>query len=837
MQTRQSLGKKLARCGIGLAVSLAGAPALPAPSAENQQWECSPGAEGGWRCALVPRPESPFGHAPRLDPRPLTARPAAGEDAADLLADNMDWVPRAALSEEQTAAIGVQCAGAYVEPPIEAPAEDGAVIGTIHASAAESELLQDPEIAKFSGDVTLRQDDRRLRADVATYYREEERVEIEGNVQYREPGLLARGESAEFNTAERTGRLRKARFVMHGEHVRGKADQVIKNADDSVDLEDGTYTQCDPTSNAWRLAASTIHLDRSTGQGTARNARFEVKEVPVMYTPYIRFPIDDRRMSGFLWPVFTNSSQNGFDLALPYYLNLAPNYDATLIPRYMDKRGPMAGGEFRYLNRWSSWSASGAYLPDDNVYEDDRWLTNLQHLGAPLPKLRTRIDYTEVSDEDYLKNLSTTGLQVKRSTHLAQTGEATYRVGDAWLLRARAHQFQVLDEALDEPYKMLPRIELSRGFTRGAYQPDYALTTEFTAFEHKDAGRITGQRLYAEPQLGYPMEWTAGFVKPTVAYQYIGYNLDEGLNGTSDDSPSVSAPRASLDAGYFLERDSGMFGGNFLQTLEPRVYYLWSDYDDHADIPNFDSSDLTFSFSQLFRNTRFSGHDRIADANQTSVSVTSRLIDNETGVELLSASIGQIYYHEDRRVTISNQPQDEESGSDSPVAAEIQFSPIRDLQFTGTTLWDTSRDRVEEGGLMMHWTPGSQAIVNLGYRYRREGTGFVAPGNDPYADIDQADFSTVLPVGTHWKLIARYQYDFDADDSLEELAGVEYASCCWAVRMVYQEGVDWDNGRDRGFYLQFLLRGLGGLGQNIDQLLRNSIFGYTENRENNGFLY
>jgi LPS-assembly protein len=853
MQSKSAITLSCIAAALAFSTAAAGSPA------DDEQWQCDGAAGGGWKCSVIGKPAGPYTQPARPLSWPLKRRERSDAEIAeaDELAETMDWVPRARLDEAQRLALETQCQGAYVEPPMEASAEATTQFGTILASATESELRQNPEVATFSGNVTVRQDERRLRADKATYYREEERVDIEGDVQYREPGLLVRGESAAIATTENSGTLRKARFVMHGEHTNGEADVVTRNTDGSISLEDAVYTQCEPGQDDWQLAAESIHLDRETGQGRARHARLEVKGVPVLYTPYLRFPIDDRRMSGLLWPTFTNSSQNGLDVTVPYYFNLAPNYDATFLPRYTNERGTMAGGEFRYLNRWSYWAASGSLLPDDDIAGEDRWLTSLQHQGNPLAHTRTAISYTEVSDEDYLRHLSPTGLEVKRSTHLPQLGQVEHRVGNNWLLRAKAQQYQLLDDELTEPYKMLPRIEANRNFNRIPFQLDYALASEVTVFEHKDSTRITGQRVYIEPQLAYPMEWAAAFVRPAVSYQSISYNLDEGLASGSDDSPSVGAAQFSLDAGYFLERDNNWFGGNFLQTLEPRAFYLWVDHDDHGDIPNFDSSDLTFSFSQLFRTTRFSGRDRIADANQASLSVTSRLITDDTGLEMLTASIGQIVYFEDRRVSVCDglpstdslspcrsntaqqpaagnlaQPQPSQTVSSSEIAAELQLQPVKALRVSGTTLWDPHEDRLNEGGVLMHWSPVADTIVNLGYRYRREPASFDELGRQVDEDIDQADFSAALPINDRWKVFVRYQYDLNNDYSLEELAGLEYSSCCWALRMVYQEGLDWDKGRDHGFYLQFVLRGLGGLGKNIDQLLQDSIFGFGRPEDN-----
>ncbi len=811
-----------------IAVALAGA-TLPASALEDdQQWQCHAAASGGWDCKSVAVPQGVYARAGRLAPLHADVPPAPAPEAAYQLAQTMDWAPRDRLSPEQQAALPAHCAGTYVEPALEQLPAASAVFGTVQASADESELQRKPDIARFTGNVTVRQDERRLRADKATFFRDEERIEIEGNVQYREPGLLIRGESAELRTTENSGQLDKTRFVMHREHSRGEAERVLRNADSSIDLEGASYTQCEPGADDWAIGASSIHLDRESGQGTARNATLRVKDVPVLYTPYLRFPIDDRRMSGFLWPVFTNSSQNGLDVATPYYLNLAPNYDATIVPRYMNDRGPMAGGEFRYMNGWSNWVASGAMLPDDNVYEGNRWLASLQQSGLFRGTVSTHIDYTEVSDEDYLRNLGSTGLEVKRATHLSQSGWASWSPDGNWTMTARAQEYQLLDPALDEPYKMLPRLELARAASGEAFKPDYAVYAEYTVFEHKDAARLTGQRLYMEPTASFPMEWAAGFVRPTVGYQSISYNLDAPFSAPGNDSPSVSAPMVSLDAGYFLERETELFGTQFQQTLEPRAFYLWVDRQDHSDIPNFDSQDLTFSFSQLFRSTRFAGHDRIADANQASFSVTSRLIDQSNGHEVLSASIGQLRYFEDRYVTIANTVAAVQEESDSAIAAEVQAQPGDKLSVTASTLWDQRDAQIDEGGMMVHWTPQAETIVNLGYRYRRDQPLIDPRGFVSIEDIDQVDFSTTLPLGQNWKLLARYQYDLTNDTSLEETTGIEYSSCCWSLRVVYQEGVDWNQGRDYGVYMEFVLRGLGSLGKNIDQLLQKSIFGYGQ---------
>lgn len=844
-----------------LLIACAGAAISAITHAGNGEWRCDAGADGAWNCVpisagtVTPGASSGPVHASRRA-QPPTHQAAT---AAKTRAQSMDWVPLEQLTPEQRAAISAQCRGAYVEPPFDDAGQGKTVLGTIHAHSAESELRQDSDTASFSGDVSLRQDDRWVRADRAVYRGTEDRLEISGNVQYREPGLLLRSESASLDTAHSTGELNDVRFVMHAAHTRGEAVLVRRNADGSIDLDDTVYTQCEPGRDDWRLVAGKLHLDRATGQGTARNARLEVAGMPVFYTPYLRFPIDDRRMSGLLWPSVTTSSRNGLDLTVPYYLNLAPNYDMTLVPRYVGNRGLLLGGEARYMNRWSEWTASGSFLPDDRRTGRDRWISALEHTGSPLAGLGTHISYAKASDEHYLSDLSATGLDLKRTTYLSQMGQATYQAGDRWLFGATIQQYQLLDPELTEPYRMRPQLKVDRMAGGEPFRFDYGVSAELTAFDHPDPSALTGERLYLEPRITYPMEWAAFFLRPTLGYQMIRYRLDEKAYG--GDSPSVAAPLASLDAGYFLERDTEFLGRGFLQTLEPRLFYLRVGHDDHDDVPNFDSSDLTFSFNQLFRATRFSGHDRIADANQLSVSMTTRLIGNDDGREWLTLSVGQIFYFENRHVSVcdgsvrtsdkagcreplpspgtlpGNRHQvADPRASSSQIAAELQAHPWHGVSLSGTTLWDTQEDRIDEGGVQLHWSPAIDTVFNVGYRYRREQQSFDASGRAIDENIDQSDLSAALPIGRNWRVFARHQYDFTNSRSLESLAGFEYGSCCWALRMVYQEGIDWYRGREHGFYLQFVLRGLGGLGKNIDQLLQSSVFGFGEQRREAGSL-
>jgi LPS-assembly protein len=330
------------------------------------------------------------------------------------------------------------------------------------------------------------------------------------------------------------------------------------------------------------------------------------------------------------------------------------------------------------------------------------------------------------------------------------------------------------------------------------------------------------------------MRWHSGYITPTLKVLYLGYDLEDVADGV-DDGPSSTAPLASLDSGLFFERGVNRFGKQMLQTLEPRLFYLFVDEEEQDDHPVFDSSYLTFTYDQLFRETRFSGRDRLADANQLALSVTSRFLDESSGRELLSASIGQLFYFDDREVNLGNIPDHFKTSSNSEIATEISFSPAANWNFTTTLLWDTRQDRINEGGVHLNYLAANNQIFNASYRYRRNDF-LLRDNGDPLRDeIDQFDISTIFPLGDNWNTFVRWQYDFNRSEVIEELFGFEYNDCCWALRVLYQRGLDGDNEHEKGVYLQFQLRGLGGLGTQIQNIIEDSIDGYS--RSETRFIY
>jgi LPS-assembly protein len=747
----------------------------------------------------------------------------------------LDWHAQAPGPEETGVPRAMRCGGVYVDPLAGLDTSIDPSQSKIEASANRSELQGD--IVRLSGGVEAQQGYRQLRAEEVEFDRNQEWGSLHGNVELREPGLLMRGATGTINTTTGEAQLTANQFVLHDLHIHGGSDLITRRSDKVIELDDAYYSYCPPLQEQWMLYADNIELDFEEGVGTARDAKIEMGGVPFVYTPYFRFPLDDRRKSGFLWPEIGNDSSGGTDIALPYYFNLAPNYDATLTPRHIADRGLLTELEARYLGvNTGYWELGGAWMSGDDEYQEDfpeedgdRWLGAVEQRGLFMQRWRTQIDYTNISDDDYFGDLGTTSLKVTQSTHLAQRGQVNY-LGDNWLAELRVEEFKTIARDVDtDAYSKLPQLTLTRGAIEQDFSPNLLLTSDYTYFDHDTDA--TGHRLYNDLGVSYPMNWIWGYLKPVAKYRQINYELDDSVffDQNLDDTPDVGAPLINLDGGLYFERDT-RWG---LQTLEPRLYYLWADYEEQLGLPDFDTSELTFAYSQLFRQTRFSGKDRLDDANQMSVGITSRLIDPASGREKLAASIGQIYYFDDRLVNVGAATPTDFEGS-SAIAAEFNVSPAEALEFRSSWLWNTDEDELDQTYIQMGYQGPNQLIVNLGYSYRRYR------GNNPNSsNIDQVDISSYLPVNQEWSIFLRSLYDLEESERINDMAGIEYNNCCWRVRLVYQRYLDQKQGvnnsslveYEHATYLQFQLKGLGGVGTRVSSMLEEFIRGYKDRDE------
>mgnify|MGYP002621955570 CR=1 FL=1 len=695
---------------------------------------------------------------------------------------------------------------AGLPPPEERPAP-----GTIRFEAGQVEAsLADGPRASFSGGVRVLSGDRLVGAENAIYDPDTLALLLSGGVQYRDPANEIVSDTATFSYS--TGRIRfaGAEFRLGAGGSRGAADNVEISREGTLSLSRVSYTTCPPGSDDWLLQAGDIDLDTDNGTGTARDVRLRFQGVPILYAPYLSFPLGDARKSGLLTPEIGSAGRSGNELRVPWYFNLAENYDATLTPRLLTDRGLQLGAEFRYLTGRDDGIARVEYLADDDLVDDSRHLLSFSHRSEFENGWRNRIQFRQVSDDQYFEDLGGS-LSASSTTHLNRALVFDY-IGSHLTLLARLQDYQTIDNAIladDEPYRRLPQLRAL------GYWPDqplgfrYQFDGELTYFD-RDTG-VTGWRLDAAPQVEWPVERPGWFVTPSLTLRHTLYALDNRAAG-EDEDPDRTLPIASLDAGMILERRTNG-GSRLMQTLEPRMRYVHIPHREQSGLPVFDTIIPDLNLVSLFRPNRFLGADRIADTDQLSVGVTSRILDVDTGRELVSATIGQALYLSQQGVRLPGQVSD--VGESSDYIAEMRFLLYENLNFDIGHQWGTGDNGTTQSEARLQYRPKPGSILNLAYRFRR-------------GSLEQGDVSWSWPIGDRWRFVGRYNYSLRDEEALEQFFGIEYESCCWGLRLVSRRHISTRDGtRDSSIGLQLVLKGMTSVGTAADKLLERGILGYS----------
>lgn len=762
---------------------------------------------------LLAAPPAPAEQTPVAAPAEDALQPAADTPetssvglapaAADALDEGIDWGMCPTSNVQAGPPSLPPPAGSDFSQPIDVTA-DGAV----------AELT--PEKAQFSGNVVLVQGGLRMQADRVIVDRASGNVDADGNIVITRPDVRVAGQSASYQLATGEGRIDQARYRVPAIHARGDADQAEFLADGKSRYKNITYSTCRPGSDDWVLKASELELDREEGFGTARHATLRFQGAPILYAPVFTFPIDDRRRSGVLIPTVGQSSNTGFDLTVPYYLNLAENYDLTLTPRLMTKRGLMLGGEFRFLTESMQGTLAADYLPSDSEYDgenNDRGSVALRTHTSFTDRLKGNIDFNYVSDDDYFQDLGGS-LAVTSTAHVQRTAAIRY-LGDTWDFLGRVQKYQTIDEDIldeDKPYSRLPQLLFDLEHPDGLAGTTYHLDAEYVNFDRSNS--VRGHRIDLFPAISLPLRETWGYVEPKVGARYVAYDLTDQVAGF-DDTPSHVTGMLSVDSGLYFDRSTSYFGNAVTQTLEPRMYYLYVPHTDQDDQPIFDTSYLDFRFDNLFRDNRFNGPDRFGDANQVTLALTSRFLSEETGAELLRASIGQILYFEDREVNLL--PDSDIDDSTSALVGEVAARLGGGWQTRAGLQWDPqdgNGGNIDQALAQISYRDSQRRIFNAAYRLRDEIT-------------EQTDLAFIWPISDQVNLIGRHNYSLQESRLLEALVGVEYGQCCWRIRGLVRQYTD-SSGDDHNlaFMLQLELSGLGRLGNDIDSTLEDGIYGY-----------
>jgi LPS-assembly protein len=689
---------------------------------------------------------------------------------------------------------------------------------TVQSQGAEIGLTEGGYALK--GKVTIAQGERKLTAEDAYYDSQTGRFKVRNGVAYSDPEVEVRGTDAQFDS--RGGvTFENAEFRLKTRAARGSADEIELHTDGRVHLKKVRYTSCPPGNDDWLLTASDIDIDQQKGSGYGRGVRLNFQGVPILYVPLISFPVGNERKSGFLFPTLGTTSRSGTEFGVPWYWNIAPNYDATFVPTYYSARGARLDAEFRYLTRRSRGVFDVDYLPDDHKHGDSRSFVTIEHTTDFTDRLRLQVDAANASDDDWFEDFAS-GPEGTSVNFVNRSAALTY-LDDVWRVTALAQNFQTIDTTLPRelrPYTLSPQLSVSAHLPQLAHGLSFDFDGELSNFTRHDG--LTGARLDLAPEIRMPLHRPGYYIEPAVAWHYTTYELDDAAPG-SDSNPSRTLPEYSLDAGLAFER---LWGSrkHRLQTLEPRIRYLYVPYRQQDDLPVFDTHPADLNLVQLFRSNRYVGLDRISDANQLSVGLTSRLFDARDGRQYIAATLGQAVYFSRIRTLLPGETLDDKRTSD--LIGELDITAFQHWNVRLGMQWDPGDARSEKGDALVQYSPDPERVINVGYRFRREPPITFAQVDS--RQIEQVEGSFAWPIARNWSLYGRWVYSLEDNTSIDRFAGVEYRSCCWGIRFVSRRYLRNRQGDfDNSFLLQLELNGLSNVGQKADAFLERSIRGYS----------
>jgi LPS-assembly protein len=739
-------------------------------------------------------------------------------------------------------------------------------------------------LAVLTGRVVLRQDERSAGADSFTYHKDTGQITVAGHVDFEDPLVRLKSDAGSYEQ-DGGGEFNHAEFELLDRRGRGTAGEIAVQPGGRISLDQVRYTTCPVGNQDWMLQASSITLDTVKQVGVARHAWMQFKGVPILYTPYLSFPLGDQRKSGFLIPVLDHSGTNGYEIGVAYYFNLAPNYDLTLTPEILSSRGVELGAEFRFLTSNSHGQVEGTYLPHDLQTNTERGYFHVTDTTDFKSGLRGEIDIASVSDNSYFEDFGV-GSEQTSVTYLERRADLKYQ-DDHWRIEGELQNFETIDITVpalaypgldDRPYSRVPRVNAEGLFPLGASNFEFIVDSEAVNFL-RDVGP-SGVRLDVSPEFRWSNRAAGYFFEPAVGWHLTQYSLEDATPGGSA-SPFRSVPYGRFDSGLIFERDAGS-AGQRTQTFEPRLVYSYVPYRNQDGLPVFDSALPDLNLSELFRTNRYVGDDRIGDANQLSMAVTTRLFDQASGSQYLSATLGQIRYFQVPRVNLPCQYQAAVS-QNSPTATALaaayagagvlgsalpggplpgtlpgelpgvaaagpaatsattagvvytclapaeQFNAsdlVGNVSVTAYKNWSINLDYVwnpyinqtQKSEVALQYRPDSSHVINIAYRYQHE-------------TFKEWDGSFAWPLASHWNAVGRLVYSIIDHQTIEQVAGVEYKSCCWRIQLVERRYVDNRPGEapslNQSIALQLELIGLGSVGKTSNSFLERSISGYS----------
>jgi len=678
------------------------------------------------------------------------------------------------------------------------------------------------------GSAEVRRNTVVIKADALHYDQDTDMADAYGQVRMNNNGTTFAGPEAHLRVDSSEGFMTAPKYHFNVTGGSGSAERVDLLDNERSVFTRGTYTACacadDP---AWYIKGSEFDFDTGADEGVAHNGVLFFQGVPVFASPWLSFPLSGERRSGILPPTFSLSSTNGFELSVPYYFNIAPNRDLTVTPRIISKRGVQLQSTFRYLSPTYSGSITGEFLPNDRLTKTNRYALYIQHNQNFGNGFGGYIYYNKVSDNTYPEDLSSSVNQFMNGTQLLYQQEAglTYNNGP-WSVLAREQHWQTLTPSV-APYGREPQLNVKYSkYNVGGF--DFGAEADYTNFHITTADLTEGQRVVFNPYISYSVVGPGYFVTPKVQWHFASYNLRNISGDVPVGTPknfTESIPTLSFDTGLIFDRSVRLFGEDYIQTLEPRLYYVYTPYRNQESAPLFDTAESDFGLAEIFTPNTFVGNDRIADANRLTAAITTRFINPATGDERARFVIAQQYYFQDQRVTLlPNQTSTQATHSDLIVGASLKLG----AGFASETAFQYNADnnQLVKTSVGFGFSPATGKVLNVGYRYTRANTTLE---NQP---INQVLVSGQWPLTHRVFGVGRFNYDLGGHRIVDGLVGLQYDADCWTLGagiQRYANGLNTSGQHQSStrFLAQLTFKGLSSVDNGLISAFRSSVAGYT----------
>jgi len=800
-----------------------------------------------------------------------------------------------------------QCGGYYLEPSFSYPVSD--TQNSTLAITGNQGVFSLRGVSTLEGKVSITRQNQQITSHKGVLYRDPatgklSSLDLIGDVHLREPNTLVVAHKGNYNfqTGHKSLYDLLYRTELNGREVVGpkpvpntasqhdrkitgmtawgSADEFSQEQPRVYELSSASFSTCSPESPAWRVKASHIVLNKETGRGYATNARILVKGIPVFYMPYINFPLDKRRKSGFLWPTVGISNSFGPYALVPFYWNMAPNYDMTFTLGALTKRGAQLTDNFRYLTPLNEGNLRVSVLPGDaaftyqqTAYKDKYGNNTDPAVQAELARLlnssntrrslvwrdsaqfnpnwSSHVDFNYAGDDYYTQDFGSDLNEITQN-QLLQEGDVNYKSPN-WFFTGRVqtyqtmHPLQIGQTPIQNQYRRFPQLILNGDYPEQIYGTEYFINNEATHFSIRNtpgttANQPVGNRLNSQPGISLPLLWPYFYVTPRAQVALTHYDLYQTTPTNTPDIHRRVLPIFDVLMGSSLVRDTSIFSHTFEQTLEPQVYYTYIPYRNQSSIPIFDTTVNTLTYDQIFNYNRFSGIDRIGDANQVGVGVSSRLLDAESGLEKIRIGAGEIMYFSRRKVTLCNDtscPDNPKNPANhwrlSPLSGILDYHVNAAWSFSTNVIWNPITKQLDNSSTGLHYQPEDRKIINLGYNFVRNGdplSGITAINNSQN-NLKNTDLSFTWPFLNDFSALGRWMQAWNTNHLQNLLYGIQYDTCCWAARFVGGRAFIGPTPNNKNslqysnqFYLQFSLKGLGDIGTGQPDSLLSSINGY-----------